>query len=65
MNKDLKKILAALTDQGFTVTVTAKGRHQVTKGGQWVTTFGNTSGDHRALRNGIAAARRHGFRWPA
>ena len=64
MDKDLKKIVKALQKQGFEVEVTRKGHLMVYRDGRLVTTFSGTASDWRALKNGIAAARRAGFRWP-
>lgn len=64
MNKDLKKIVKALEAQGFTVEQTRKGHLMVFKDGRLIVTFAGTPGDWRALKNGIAKARRAGFRWP-
>lgn len=64
MNKDLKKIIKALQEQGFEVTTTKKGHIAVYRDGRFVVMFAGTASDWRGLKNGIAAARRAGFRWP-
>jgi len=64
MDKDLRKIVKALEAQGFEVTVTSKGHLIVTREGAVITTFSGTASDWRSLRNGLAHARRAGFRWP-
>lgn len=64
MNKDLKKIIKALREQGFEVETTRKGHLMVFRDGRLVVTFSGTASDWRSMRNGIAAARRAGFRWP-
>lgn len=64
MSKELQAVLAELEAQGFAVRRTAKGHHFVTKNGQPVTTFAGTASDYRSLKNGLAAAKRAGFRWP-
>jgi len=63
MDKELKKIVAALEEQGFTVTPTKRGHLNVYKDGEWVTVFAGTPSDGRGVLNSIAAARRAGFRW--
>jgi hypothetical protein len=64
MDKDMKKIVKALESQGFDVEVTRKGHLMVYRDGRLVTTFSGTASDWRAMKNGIAKARRAGFRWP-
>lgn len=64
MKKDLRKIVKALRDQGFDVETTKKGHLMVYRDGRLVVTFSGTASDWRSMRNGIAAARRAGFRWP-
>lgn len=63
-NKDLRKIIRALEEQGFDVTRTRKGHWQVFLDGIWVTTLPGTPSDWRSFRNALAAAKRAGFRWP-
>lgn len=64
MDKDLKKIVKALEAQGFEVERTKKGHLMVYRDGRFVVAFAGTPSDWRGLKNGIAAARRAGFRWP-
>jgi predicted RNA binding protein YcfA (HicA-like mRNA interferase family) len=64
MDKDLKKIIKALEKQGFEVEVTAKGHVTVYHDDRLIVTFSGTPSDWRSVKNGIAAARRAGFRWP-
>lgn len=64
MDKDVKKILEALVDQGFEVRITRKGHAEVRRDGRKVATFSGTASDWRAVKNSIADARRAGFRWP-
>lgn len=64
MNKDVRKVVKALERQGFTVTSTSKGHLTVSKDGEVVAVLAGTSGDWRALRNGLAPLKRAGFRWP-
>lgn len=65
MDKDLKKVLAAVTKAGYVVVISRRGHPEVyTAEGQWVTTFSGTPGDRRAMRNGLAPLKRRGFRWP-
>lgn len=64
MDKDLKKIVKALREQGFDVKVTRKGHLTVTRDGRLVTTFSGTASDWRSMKNALSHARRAGFRWP-
>lgn len=64
MDKDLRRIVKELQNQGFTVTTTKKGRHSVHLDDTFVTTFAGSASDHRAIKNGLAYARRAGFVWP-
>lgn len=64
MDKDLRKVIKALEAQGFEPRVSRKGHIIVTRKGRVVAVFSGTASDWRAMRNGIAAARRAGFVWP-
>jgi hypothetical protein len=64
MDKDLRKIVRALEDQGFEVRISRKGHVIVSKDGEWVATFAGTVSDWRGFRNSLARAKRAGFRWP-
>jgi hypothetical protein len=64
MRKDLRKVVKALEEQGFDVTVTTKQHYMVWRKGEYVTTLPGTPSDHRSMRNAIAKAKRLGFRWP-
>jgi predicted RNA binding protein YcfA (HicA-like mRNA interferase family) len=64
MDKDLKKLIEALEAQGFTVERTTKGHVMVYRDAILVVTFSGTASDWRAMKNGIAKARRFGFKWP-
>lgn len=64
MNKDLKKIAAALREQGFETLVSSKGHLIVMRDGRTVVVFAGSPSDWRAMKNGIARARRAGFVWP-
>lgn len=64
MDKDLRKIVKALQQQGFDVEVTTKQHVMVYRDGRLVVTFSGTASDWRSMRNGIAKARRAGFQWP-
>lgn len=63
MDKELRKIVKALEEQGFECKITRRGHVAVTRKGEWVVTV-HSSGDWRALRNALAALRRGGFQWP-
>ena len=64
MHKDLRKIIRALEDQGFEVTVTKRGHIMVSRDGQMIATFAGTASDWRSIRNSLAPLKRAGFRWP-
>lgn len=64
MEKYLKKIVKALAEQGFDVTITSKQHPIVAKNCLFVTAFAGTVSDHRGYRNSISAARKHGFEYP-
>lgn len=64
MHKDLRKIVKALEDQGFEVTVTKRGHVTVSRDGELIATFSGTASDWRSIRNGLAPLKRAGFRWP-
>ena len=61
MNKELKKIQAALEAQGFSTRVSRKQHLIVTKNGELVTTFSGTPSDARSWKNSLARAKRAGF----
>lgn len=64
MDKDIKKLIEALEAQGFEAQRTAKGHVAIYRDGALVATFSGTPSDWRAMKNGIAKARRFGFKWP-
>ncbi|WP_372412563.1 hypothetical protein [Streptomyces luteireticuli] len=65
MNKDLKKLIAALEVQGFDVEVGKKNPHPIVrKGGRRVATLSSTPSDRRSWLNDLSALRRAGFKWP-
>lgn len=64
MDKDLKKIVKALEQQGFEVERTKKGHIAVYREGRFVAMFAGTASDWRSIKNGLAAVKRAGFRWP-
>jgi hypothetical protein len=64
MNKDLRKLMKALEQQGFEVRLTSKGHLMVYRDGRAIATLSGTASDHRSLRNGIAKLRNAGFYWP-
>lgn len=64
MDKDLKKIVKTLRAADYEVTRTRRGHVRVARDGRPVTTFSGTAGDHRSIRNSLAALRRDGFQWP-
>lgn len=65
MNKDLRKLVKALKEQGFTVEVGKKNPHPIVrKGGRRIATLSSTPSDNRSWKNDIADLRRAGFTWP-
>jgi hypothetical protein len=65
MDKDLRKLLKAITAAGFVVVINRKGHPEVyTENGEHVTTFSGTPSDHRSIMNALAPLKRRGFRWP-
>ena len=65
MKSDLRKLLKALEDQGFTVRLSTKGHYLVDKpSGVRICVIAGTTGDVRSLANAIARLRRSGFVWP-
>ncbi|KQP81551.1 hypothetical protein [Aeromicrobium sp. Leaf291] len=65
MNKDLKRLIKALEDAGYTVGKTKDGHPTIhAPNGNWVTNFAGTPSDRRGWRNGLAALKRSGFKWP-
>lgn len=64
MDKEMRKIAKALTEQGFDVKITKRGHLMVTRDGELIATFSGTSSDWRGIRNGLAHAKRAGFVWP-
>lgn len=65
MHKDLKKIIKALEEQGFTVTYAKGTNHPIIwKDGRRVSSFSGTPSDHRAVKNGLAYCKKAGFQWP-
>ena len=64
MDKDLKRLLKELDRQGFDVRTSGKGYPLIYRDGAFVTKLAQTPSDWRSWKNGIAALRRAGFRWP-
>ncbi|UUW88387.1 hypothetical protein [Pimelobacter simplex] len=64
VNKDMKKIVKALREQGFDVKATKKGHIAVYRDGRFVAMFAGTASDWRSMKNGLAAVKRAGFKWP-
>ncbi|WP_041574125.1 hypothetical protein [Cellulomonas gilvus] len=65
MDKDLRRLLKAITAAGYVVVINRKGHPEVyTADGVWITTFAGTPSDHRAHLNALAPLKRRGFRWP-
>lgn len=62
MDQNLKALIAALRQQGFTVDRLKSGRWEVRKDGKHVTVLAANPKEARGLRNAEAAAKRHGYR---
>lgn len=65
MDKDLRKIVKALAEQGFDAQLSSKGHVIVRKDGRIVATFSGTASDFRSMRNGLANVKKAGFIWPS
>lgn len=62
---DLRKLLKALEEQGFSVERTKAGHWLVRNPeGRAVATIAGTASDHRSMKNALAYLRRAGFVWP-
>lgn len=64
MKKDIKKVIEALEQQGFTCSTNRRGHTHVTKDGVHVTWIAGSPGEYRGWQNMLAALRRAGFEWP-
>lgn len=54
MDKDLRKIVKALEEQGFEVATTSKGHLMVLRNGEVIATFSGTPSDWRSIRNSLS-----------
>jgi hypothetical protein len=64
MDKDLRKLLKAITDAGYVVVYSRKGHPMVyTQDGEYVTSFAGTGSDWRGELNGLRELRKRGFHW--
>jgi hypothetical protein len=64
MNKDLRKLLEAAKEQGFTWNLSKKGHPMVYLNEELITTFSGTPSDGRSFLNALAPLKRAGFKWP-
>lgn len=65
LDKDLRKILQAITKAGYFVVINKKGHPEVyTAEGEKVTTFSGTPSDRRSVLNALSPLKRRGFHWP-
>lgn len=65
VGNDLRKLLRALEDQGFTVERTGKGHWLVRNSeGRTVANLAGTPSAGSSWRNGLAPLKRAGFIWP-
>lgn len=64
MEKDMRKLIKALENQGFVVKTNRDGHGFVYLNGRFVTKLAGTPSDKRGFSNALAAMRRFGFRWP-
>lgn len=64
-DKELRRLLKACEDQGFTVERTKRGHWRVRdETARAVTTIAGTASDHRSWLNGLAPLKRAGLIWP-
>lgn len=65
MDKDLRKLLKAIEDAGYTVQINRKGHAEVfSPDGAKITTFAGTPSDRRSTLNALSPLKRRGFTWP-
>lgn len=64
IDKDTRKVLKALEEDGFVVRRAKSGHPMVYKDGVLISTFSGTASDSRAFRNALAPLKRAGFVWP-
>lgn len=64
VDKETKKLVKSLLQQGFDVEPTKKGHLRVYLDGVWVTTLSGTSSDWRSYRNALAVLKRAGYKPP-
>lgn len=62
MDKEMRKLIKALEDQGFEIRITKKGHVTVGKDGVLIATLAGTASDWRSGRNALARLKRAGFR---
>ena len=62
-DSDMRKLIKALTEQGFEVVQSKRGHYLVLLEGRRVATLSGTASDFRSWRNGLAQLRRAGFDW--
>lgn len=62
MDKELRKLFAALKEQGYEVRQTKRGNHFIVmKDGRKITTIAGTPSDYRAWKNMLSYLKRDGF----
>lgn len=64
VDKDTRKVLKALMEDGFTVRKSSKGHPLVFKDGRLIATLSGTASDRRSYQNGLSKLRKAGFQWP-
>lgn len=62
MNKEMKKLIARLEDQGFEALVRKSGHVIILKDGAKVTTFAGSPSDHRSWQNSLSYCKRAGYK---
>jgi hypothetical protein len=62
-DSDMRKLIAALTSQGFEAAQSRRGHYLVLMDGRKVATLSGSASDWRSWRNGLAQLRRAGFDW--
>lgn len=63
MDKEMRKLIKALEEHGFTVEISRNGHIKVYRDGKLATVLAETPGDWRSVRNSLRYLKPYGFRW--